>query len=233
MTPGPRPSSQAEAERLAEAERPADPEAGRRGLMLVLSSPSGAGKSTLSRTLLEDDRDLLLSISVTTRSRRPSEVEGVHYHFIDRRQFERLRDNGDLLESAEVHGNFYGTPRQPVEQALASGRDVLFDIDWQGTQQLGRALPDDLVRVFILPPSMAELRVRLLRRAEDNAEVIDRRLAAARDEIGHWGEYDYVIVNRDLNRSFAEVQSILRAERIKRFRRPGLAAFVGRLLSEA
>ena len=210
----------------------AHPDIGRRGLMLVLSSPSGAGKSTLSRNLLEADDNLDLSISVTTRGRRPSEIEGVHYHFIDRKRFDRMREHGELLEWAEVHGNFYGTPREPVERALAAGRDVLFDIDWQGTQQIAAAMPEGLVRIFILPPSMAELRARLERRAEDGAEVIARRLAAARAEIEHWEEYDYHVVNQDLNRSFGEVRAILTAERLKRCRRPGLAPFVAKLLAE-
>jgi guanylate kinase len=204
----------------------------RRGLMLVLSSPSGAGKSTLSRLLLESDRELSLSISVTTRPRRPSEVAGVHYHFIDEKRFGRMREAGELLEWAEVHGNLYATPRQPVEEALAAGRDVLFDIDWQGTQQIARSMPEDIVRVFVLPPSMAELRARLTRRAEDDQGVIARRLANARQEIGHWTEYDYVVVNDDLDRSLAAVRAILTAERLRRDRHPGLADFVEGLLAE-
>ncbi len=204
----------------------------RRGLMLVLSSPSGAGKSTLSRLLLQDETDLSLSISVTTRPRRPSEVEGVHYHFIDPDRFTAMRDRGELLEWAEVHGNLYGTPRQPVEAALAAGRDMLFDIDWQGTRQIAEALPDDIVRIFVLPPSMAELRARLERRAEDGADVIGRRLANARLEIRHWREYEYVIVNEDLQRSLAVARTILRAERQKRMRQPALEEHVARLLAE-
>ena len=204
----------------------------RRGLMLVLSSPSGAGKSTLSRLLLQDETDLSLSISVTTRSRRPSEVEGVHYHFIDLDRFAAMRDRGELLEWAEVHGNFYGTPRQPVEAALGAGRDMLFDIDWQGTRQIAEALPDDIVRIFVLPPSMAELRARLERRAEDGADVIGRRLANARLEIRHWREYEYVIVNEDLQKSLAVARTILRAERQKRARQPGLEEHVARLIAE-
>ena len=204
----------------------------RRGLMLVLSSPSGAGKSTLSRLLLQDETDLSLSISVTTRSRRPSEVEGVHYHFIDLDRFAAMRDRGELLEWAEVHGNFYGTPRQPVEAALGAGRDMLFDIDWQGTRQIAEALPDDIVRIFVLPPSMAELRARLERRAEDGADVIGRRLANARLEIRHWREYEYVIVNQDLQKSLAVARTILRAERQKRARQPGLEEHVARLIAE-
>jgi len=204
----------------------------RRGLMLVLSSPSGAGKSTLSRLLLQDETDLSLSISVTTRSRRPSEVEGVHYHFIDLDRFAAMRDRGELLEWAEVHGNFYGTPRQPVEAALGAGRDMLFDIDWQGTRQIAEALPDDIVRIFVLPPSMAELRARLERRAEDGADVIGRRLANARLEIRHWREYEYVIVNEDLQKSLAVARTILRAERQKRARQPGLEEHLARLIAE-
>ena len=204
----------------------------RRGLMLVLSSPSGAGKTTITRNLLRLEPELMLSVSVTTRARRHSEVDGVHYHFIDRKRFAQMRDAGDLLEHAEVHGNSYGTPRQPVEAALSSGRDVLFDIDWQGTQQIARSMPGELVSVFILPPSMAELRARLERRAEDQPEVIARRLAAGRTEIEHWAEYDYVIRNEDLDRSTRNVQSILAAERLKRVRQKGMAGFVSRLLAE-
>ncbi|MCW5715643.1 MAG: guanylate kinase [Bauldia sp.] len=198
--------------------------------MLVLSSPSGAGKSTLTRILTARDDKLRLSISVTTRPRRHSEADGVHYHFIDLKTFRQMKEAGDLLESAEVHGNHYGTPRQQVEDALAAGRDVLFDIDWQGTQQLARAMPDDLVRVFVLPPSMEELQARLERRAEDDPDIIARRLAAGRDEIRHWEEYDYVIVNDDLDRSLHDVQAILAAERRRRIRQPGLASFVEGLL---
>ncbi len=208
------------------------PTIARRGLMLVLSSPSGAGKSTLTRILTARDDKLRLSISVTTRPRRHSEADGVHYHFIDVKKFRQMREAGDLLESAEVHGNHYGTPRQQVEEALAAGRDVLFDIDWQGTQQLARAMPDDLVRVFVLPPSMEELQARLERRAEDHPEIIARRLAAGRDEIRHWEEYDYVIVNDDLDRSLHDVQAILAAERRRRIRQPGLASFIEDLLVE-
>jgi guanylate kinase len=204
----------------------------RRGLMLVLSSPSGAGKSTLSRLLLEGEEMLDLSISVTTRPRRPSEVDGVHYHFIDAGRFARMRDNGELLEWAEVHGNLYATPRAPVEEALAVGRDVLFDIDWQGTRQLAKAMPEDIVRVFMLPPSMKELRARLERRAEDDREIIARRLVNARAEIEHWPEYEYVIVNDDLQRSLALARTILTAERQKRVRHPGLAGFVAKLLAD-
>jgi guanylate kinase len=200
--------------------------------MLALSSPSGAGKSTLTRSLLDLDRDLVLSISVTTRPRRHSEIEGRHYHFIDARRFQQMQRAGELLESAEVHGNRYGTPREPVETALAAGRDVVFDIDWQGTRQIAAKMPDDLVSIFVLPPTMAELKSRLERRAEDDPEVIARRLGAAREEIGHWTEYDYVIVNDDLDRSLRSVRAILDAERLKRARQPRLDRFVKQLLSE-
>jgi guanylate kinase len=204
----------------------------RRGLLLVLSSPSGAGKSTLTRLLLQDEEMLTLSISVTTRKRRPSEVDGVHYHFIDAERFARMREAGELLEWAEVHGNLYATPRAPVEAALAAGRDVLFDIDWQGTQQIARALPDDMVRVFLLPPSMEELQARLERRAEDDRTVIARRLANARAEIEHWQEYEYIIINADLQRSLMHARTILAAERQKRRRQPRLEEFVAGLLAE-
>jgi guanylate kinase len=207
----------------------------RRGLMFVLSSPSGAGKSTLARLLLSEERDLILSISVTTRPRRASEVEGRHYHFIDKAEFERMRERGELLEWAEVHGNFYGTPRAPVERALARGQDVLFDIDWQGTEQLSKieATRPDLVRVFILPPNFRELRARLERRAEDASDTIRRRLRNAREEIEKWTAYDYVVINEDLDRSFPTVRAILAAERMRRERVTGLEDFVESLLREA
>ncbi|HEU4661387.1 MAG TPA: guanylate kinase [Pseudolabrys sp.] len=204
----------------------------RRGIMLVLSSPSGAGKTTLSRNLLELEENVTLSISVTTRPRRPSEIDGVHYRFLTKRQFELMRDAGDLLEWAEVHGNFYGTPREPVEKALAAGRDVLFDIDWQGTQQLYASMRADVVSVFVLPPSAAELKSRLERRAQDSPAIILQRLRNAIDEIAHWREYDYVLVNRDLDKSFARVRAILSAERLKRVQMPALESFVAKLLSD-
>lgn len=200
--------------------------------MLVLSSPSGAGKSTIARNLLETDPGLSISVSVTTRKRRGNEIEGVHYHFISQREFERLRDSGALLEWAQVHGNFYGTPREPVEEAMAEGRDMLFDIDWQGAQQLQENMRADVVSVFILPPTMAELRSRLHRRAEDAEDVITTRLTNARDEIGHWREYDYVVINDDLDRAFPAVQAIVKAERLRRDRRPGLFDFVQELLAQ-
>ncbi|MBY5783402.1 guanylate kinase [Rhizobium leguminosarum] len=204
----------------------------RRGLMLVISSPSGAGKSTIARTLLETDRQIGLSVSVTTRQRRPSEVEDVHYHFKSVREFERLRDSDALLEWAEVHGNFYGTPREPVEQAMGEGRDMLFDIDWQGAQQLQEKMSADVVSIFVLPPTMTELQSRLHRRAEDSEEVIQTRLANSRAEIAHWREYDYVIVNDDLNAALDAVQSIVKAERLRRDRRHGMFDFVRELLEE-
>jgi guanylate kinase len=204
----------------------------RRGLMLVLSSPSGAGKSTIARTLLETDKQISLSVSVTTRQRRPSEIEAIHYHFKSIREFERLRESDMLLEWAEVHGNYYGTPREPVEAAMAEGRDMLFDIDWQGAQQLQEKMSADVVSIFVLPPTMTELQSRLHRRAEDSQQVIATRLANSRAEIGHWREYDYVIVNDDLNTAFDAVQSIVKAERLRRDRRHGMFDFVRGLLEE-
>jgi guanylate kinase len=200
--------------------------------MLVLSSPSGAGKSTIARNLLESDNQFELSVSVTTRPRRGSEIDGRHYHFRSRREFEILRDNDELLEWAEVHGNFYATPRGPAEKAMAEGRDMLFDIDWQGAQQLLEKMRGDIVSIFILPPSMRELKDRLKRRAEDQEAVIETRLKNARDEIEHWTEYDFVVVNDDLDRAFTEVVSIVTAERLRRDRRPGLFDFVSGLMDE-
>jgi guanylate kinase len=204
----------------------------RRGLMLVLSSPSGAGKTTLSRMLLTEERNIALSISVTTRPRRPGEVHRRHYHFIDRPRFDKLRKGGELLEYAEVFGNLYGTPRKPVEKALRQGRDVLFDVDWQGTKQLRKRAPKDLVSVFILPPSSGELARRLHTRAQDNRKVIRARMAKAAGEMSHWRDYDYVIVNRDLHRALDELRAILAAERLKRERQTGLSAFVRGLQSK-
>ncbi|MDR3372318.1 MAG: guanylate kinase [Ancalomicrobiaceae bacterium] len=203
----------------------------RRGVMLVLSSPSGAGKGTLSRALLESDRDIDLSISVTTRGRRPSEVDGVHYHFITVPRFEAMKTGAELLESAEVHGNFYGTPVEPVERAIAAGRDVLFDIDWQGAVQVRDRMPEDTVSIFILPPSMGELRQRLLRRAEDASDVIEKRLHNAKYEMRQWTRFDYIVVNDDLNRAFSDVKAILQAERLKRVRRIGAGEFVEGLIA--
>jgi len=202
----------------------------RSGIMFVLSSPSGAGKSTLARLLLENDRDINLSISVTTRQRRQSELEGVHYHFVTERQFIAMRDRGDLLEWAEVHGNFYGTPRDPADAAIEDGRDILFDIDWQGTLQLYESKRSDVVSVFVLPPSMAELRSRLERRAEDQPDVISKRLKNAEEEMSHWNEYDYVLVNDDLQSAFEKVRAILMVERLRRQRRNAISSFVDTLL---
>ncbi len=204
----------------------------RRGLMLVLSSPSGAGKSTIARNLLETDHQLNLSVSVTTRPRRASEIDGVHYHFLSEREFALMRDNDELLEWAQVHGNFYGTPREAAERAMAEGRDMLFDIDWQGALQLQERMSADVVSIFVLPPSMAELRARLNRRAEDSPEVIEQRLANARAEIEHWREYDYCVVNDDLERAYDAVRAIVQSERLRRDRRPGLFEFVSDLLNE-
>lgn len=214
-----------------------EPDIKRRGIMLVLSSPSGAGKTTLSRNLLEqENRDdpgkLELSVSATTRERRASEINGVHYHFLSKRQFEGMRERGDLLEWAEVHGNYYGTPREPVEKALGEGRDVLFDIDWQGTRQLLEKMREDVVTIFVLPPSAQELKSRLVRRAEDSDAVIAERLKNAAEEFLHWNEYDYILVNRDLNKSFARLRAILTAERLKRVKMPNLEGFVGKLLAD-
>lgn len=198
----------------------------RRGLMLVLSSPSGAGKTTLSRMLLASGLDVEISVSVTTRPQRPGEVAGVDYHFIDSAEFDLRVNRKELLEWAEVFGHYYGTPRKPVEAALAAGRDVLFDIDWQGTQQLAERARADLVSVFILPPSNLELERRLRQRGQDSTEEVARRMAKAADEMSHWAEYDYIIVNRDLDRSLAKVQAILQAERLRRERQIGLHEFV-------
>jgi guanylate kinase len=204
----------------------------RRGLMFVLSSPSGAGKTTLSRMLLRADRNVELSVSVTTRPKRRGEIDGRDYHFIDRGRFAAMVKSGDLLEWAEVFGHRYGTPRQPVIGALQDGRDVLFDIDWQGTQQLREKARDDLVSVFILPPSVRELERRLHRRAQDSKDIIGARMSKAADEMSHWPEYDYVIVNTDKRLAFAEVRAILGAERLKRERQVGLSDFVRSLQSK-
>src|SRR5882762_9052489 len=198
----------------------------RRGLMFVLSSPSGAGKTTLSRRLLDNDAGVQMSVSVTTRPPRPGEQDGRDYHFIDAARFEQMARQGELLEFAQVFDHRYGTPRGPVEQALAQGRDVLFDIDWQGTQQLREKAASDVVSVFILPPSVGELERRLHTRAQDSDEVIRRRMMKSSDEMSHWAEYDYVIVNTDLDDAFAKVQTILSAERSKRQRQIGLSDFV-------
>ena len=207
------------------------PEMQRRGLMLVLSSPSGAGKTSISRRLLECEDELTMSVSATTRPRRPGEVDGVDYHFIDQTDFQLMINRGEFLEYAKVFDNYYGTPRGPVDKVLAQGRDVLFDIDWQGTQQVADAARDDLVSVFVLPPSTHELERRLMSRAQDSAEVVAQRMSKAADEISHYREYDYIIINRDLDRSVAKVRAILTAERLKRDRRLGLTDFV-KLLRE-
>ena len=198
----------------------------RRGLMLVLSSPSGAGKSTIARALLAQDAELSMSVSVTTRPARPGEQDGRDYLFIDRASFEAMIAEGALLEYATVFGNSYGSPRGPVEETLAAGRDVLFDVDWQGTQQLRQNARADLVSIFILPPSRAELERRLRARAQDPEVVVRRRMATAPDEMSHWAEYDYIVVNREIATAVAEVKAILAAERLRRERQIGLAEFV-------
>jgi len=204
----------------------------RRGVMLVLSSPSGAGKSTIARNLLAEFPDLTLSVSVTTREKRGSEIDGKHYHFISESQFKMMAGSDALLESAEVHGNYYGTPREPADEIMRQGRDMLFDIDWQGGMQLMEKARADVVSIFILPPSMEELKKRLVRRAEDAQEVIEKRLANALEEITHWNEYDYVVINDDLERAFKEVKSILTAERLRQDRRHGLYDFAAWLTTE-
>ncbi|MBX9945497.1 MAG: guanylate kinase [Reyranella sp.] len=198
----------------------------RRGLMLVLSSPSGAGKTTLSRLLLENDSQIQLSVSCTTREKRPGEKDGVDYKFVDTTTFRGMIDRGEFLEHARVFDHYYGTPRPPVEAVLDAGRDMLFDIDWQGTQQLVEKARDDLVSVFILPPSTRELERRLITRAQDTADVVARRMSKAADEMSHWAEYDYVIINRDIATSLTQLKAILTAERLKRERLSGLSEFV-------
>ena len=201
-------------------------------MILILSSPSGAGKTTLTRMLMQDKSlDLTLSVSVTTRPRRSSEIDGIHYRFIDRREFERMKSDGDLLESAEVHGNGYGTPRLPVEKVLAEGRDMLFDVDWQGARQMRERLGDDVVTIFVLPPSMRELRSRLERRAEDSSTTIDERLDNAKAEIERWRNYHYVIVNDDLQRAYSDALAIVTAERLRVSRAAaGIERFVQSLI---
>jgi guanylate kinase len=204
----------------------------RRGLLFVMSSPSGAGKTTLSRRLLAEDANIELSVSVTTRKPRPGEVDGKDYHFITQARFDEMVAEKALLEWATVFGNSYGTPKKPVEEALQAGRDVLFDIDWQGTQQLAQAMPEDLVRLFILPPTPDALRTRLINRAQDTSAVIAKRMAEAAHEISHWPEYDYVIVNDNIDVAHAQVVAILTAERLRRRRQLGLAEFVRELTKE-
>ena len=208
---------------------PAPPAIHRRGFLLVLSSPSGAGKTTITRRLIERDPSLALSVSVTTRPARPGETDGRDYTFIDQARFDAMVAGGELLEHAVVFGHCYGTPRQPIEAALAAGHDIVTDIDWQGTQQLSESVRDDIVTVFVLPPSMAALEARLKTRAQDSAEVVAGRMAKSAEEMSHWSEYEYVIVNRDIDESVAEVQAIVTAERLRRIRRLGLADFVNRL----
>ncbi len=218
-------------ERLAVSD--ADQSPPRRGVCLILSSPSGAGKTTLARLLLARDGELRPSISVTTRQPRPKEREGVDYYFVSRQGFEDLRSSGRLLEWAEVFGNLYGTPAEPVKAALAEGKDVVFDVDWQGAASVAALLPDDAVRVFILPPSTEELSRRIYARASDADHVIETRLRAAAVEISHWTEYDYVLVNRDIEESLAALQAIVKAERLKRHRQVGLAEFASTLGARA
>jgi guanylate kinase len=206
---------------------------GRRGILIILSSPSGAGKSTLSRRLLEADPEVRFSISATTRPPRPGEEEGRDYFFKSRREFEAMVEDGQMLEHAEVFGNLYGTPRAPVEAAIARGEDVLFDVDWQGGQQIrNSSLRDAVVSIFVLPPSIAELEKRLKARGQDSDAVVAARMAQSRDEISHWAEYDYVLINERLAQCEAELRAIIRAERLRRDRRPGLVAVVRRLNGE-
>ena len=201
----------------------------RRGILLVLSSPSGAGKTTITRELVHRDPQLHISVSVTTRPPRKGEVDGQHYHFVKHARFDEMVAGGELLEHASVFGHFYGTPRAPVEAALSAGRDIISDIDWQGTQQLAQTVRDDLVAVFVLPPSMTALEERLKTRAQDSDEVVRARMAKSSDEMSHWPEYDYVFINRDIAESVRQVQAILAAERVRRGRLRGLADFVNRL----
>jgi guanylate kinase len=204
----------------------------RRGLMFVLSSPSGAGKTTLTRLLVQKEPNIELSISATSRPRRPNEVNGVHYHFVSRQKFEAMRDAGELMEWAEVHGNYYATPRAAVEKAVAKGRDVLFDIDYQGTRQLKKIAPSDVVSIFILPPSIAEMKRRIRGRASEDEATVKKRLHTAKEELQQWDEYDYVVINDDLDAAFADIHAILAAERMKRARRTGVEAFARKLQSK-
>jgi guanylate kinase len=212
--------------------QPLNPNVHRRGLLFVMSSPSGAGKTTLSRKLLAADANISMSVSVTTRKPRPGEVDGKDYHFITPAKFDAMVKAGELLEWATVFGNSYGTPKKPVEDALQAGRDVLFDIDWQGTQQLAQAMPEDLVRLFILPPTPDALRQRLINRAQDSSTVIAKRMAEAAHEISHWPEYDYVIINDAIEAAHTQVVAILTAERLRRRRQLGLTGFVRDLTNE-
>jgi guanylate kinase len=203
----------------------------RRGMMIVLSSPSGAGKTTLARRLLEADKAIEMSVSVTTRKRRSSEIEGRDYHFVSEAAYRDMVERGALLEHAEVFGHWYGTPRKPVEEALAKGRDVLFDIDWQGARQLRQSAGNDLVSIFVLPPSLEELERRLKRRAEDPADVVQARMDKAVSEMSHWGDYDYILVNDDIDKAFRALLAIVQAERLRRARQTGLADFVRKLMA--
>ena len=205
--------------------------ANRRGIMVVLSSPSGAGKTTLTRMLLKENPDMAMSVSATTRQPRPGEKDGEDYYFISKNKFTDMVDDDAFLEYAKVFDNFYGTPRAPVEQALGDGRDVVFDIDWQGAQQLTQAAADDLVKIFILPPNMVELEKRLRTRAQDSDEVIAKRMSKSENEISHWPEYDYVIVNEDVDVAMEELRMIVASERMRRRRQPWLGAFVKSLMT--
>lgn len=202
----------------------------RRGLMIVLSSPSGAGKTTITRRLLKTNTTITMSVSATTRKARPGEVDGVDYYFVSKDQFSAMIEAGEFLEHAKVFDNFYGTPRGPVEDALELGNDVIFDIDWQGAQQLSQAAADDLVKIFVLPPDMRALEQRLRTRAQDSDETIAKRMSKSEAEISHWSEYDYVIVNEDINTALSEVQMIVSAERMKRRRQQWLGGFVKSLI---
>ncbi|MFL6726369.1 MAG: guanylate kinase [Sphingomicrobium sp.] len=202
----------------------------RRGLLIVLSSPSGAGKSTIARMLLEADDEVTISVSATTRPKRPGEIDDVDYHFVDDSEFDRMVESGDFAEWAYVFDHRYGSPKEPIKEALKIGHDILFDIDWQGTQQLRGAFGTDLVRIFVLPPSMQELERRLRSRGTDSEDVIESRMRRAASEIGHWGEYDYVLINEDMDECLQEVRTIIEAERLRRDRRPYLFDFVRRLV---
>ncbi|MEO1640148.1 MAG: guanylate kinase [Pseudomonadota bacterium] len=205
----------------------------RRGLLIILSSPSGAGKSTLAGRLREWDNSMSFSVSATTRPPREGEVDGQHYYFVTEEDFKARAADGDMLEHAQVFGNYYGSPRGPVQAAIEDGRDVIFDIDWQGAQQISNSdLRQDVLSIFILPPSIRELHDRLLRRAKDSADVIDRRMQQSMDEISHWGEYDYVLVNDDLDETEAQLKTIISAERLRRMRQPGLLGHVSQLQAE-
>jgi len=205
---------------------------GRRGLMLVLSSPSGAGKTTLSRRLLQSDPDIVMSVSATTRQPRPNEIDGQDYFFVTPEKFDAMVADGEFLEHASVFGHKHGTPRAPVMKALEDGKDVLFDIDWQGTQQLKQQVRDDLASVFVVPPSKAELERRLRIRAQDSEDVVRQRMAKASDELSHWAEYDYLLMNDDIQHAMGKLEEILRVERSRRARQPGLAKFVQKLMRE-